>query len=284
MPKRRPLSFGERLANWIKHKLFPRKSRISEADRRLIVFAKSPSEENLIRWYSAKGFFDPDILCSVYPKIVYGNMRHLFHEPQSESQYKCFRRTERELSSVIDAAYSAQEKQIEEQERKENERLYRLYEQRREHLEQESRRIAEKIRMEQERQRQEQERRQHELDILNEERRRNPMSDNQKKCLENLLAQGKIDHVPQELSSREATQMIATALEDDPLTSQQREILQKKVRKGLLEFISDADMDSLTQKDYSILIKQSHKQESVRFELDRNKKSFEQKKSRGMDL
>lgn len=284
MPKRRPLSFGERLANWIKHKLFPRRSRISEADRRLIVFAKSPSEENLIHWYSAKGFFDPDILCSVYPKIVYGNMRHLFHEPQSESQYKCFRRTERELSSIIDEAYSAQEKQIEEQERKENERLYRLYEQRRERLEQESRRIAEKIRMEQERQRQEQERRQHELDILNEERRRNPMSDNQKKCLENLFAQGKIDHVPQELSSREATQMIATALEDDPLTPQQREILQKKVRKGLLEFISDADMDLLTQKDYSTLIKQSHKQESVRFELDRNKKAFEQKKSKGMDL
>ena len=110
------------------------------------------------------------------------------------------------------------------------------------------------------------------------------MSENQRKSLENLFAQGKIDHVPQELSSREATQMIATALEDDPLTPQQREILQKKVRKGLLEFISDADMDSLTQKDYSILIKQSHKQESVRFELDRNKKSFEQKKSRGMHL
>ena len=110
------------------------------------------------------------------------------------------------------------------------------------------------------------------------------MSDNQKKCLENLVAQGKIDHVPQELSSLEATQMIATALEDDPLTPQQREILQKKVRKGLLNFISNADMDFLTQKDYSILIKQSHKQESVRFELDRNKKSFEQKKSKGMDL
>ena len=85
-----------------------------------------------------------------------------------------------------------------------------------------------------------------------------PASDAQKKVLSELLEKGKIQEIPENISTKEASQMISDALAGDPIAPHQVEILEKKIAQNLLPQMSDAEKAKLTQGDFSRLIKMSH--------------------------
>ena len=120
-----------------------------------------------------------------------------------------------------------------------------------------------------------------EADALAEERRRNPMSDAQRRVLADLCKEGRLERVPPELSMREASALMANIFADDPLNPMQKANLLKHIRNGNLPDMPDSAINALTQKDYMPLIRQAwqkrdrdHVPEKVRA----------QGKTRGMEL
>lgn len=274
-----PLVFGSRIAAWFKRQNRSEKPKNSAPVHKLCEFVHAPSEKTFAAWLSLR---KPNWHWQVFEQVFAEKFEKIPMEafcriPQTPSQYHVFRREENELLKMLEPVYHKNVVQEYRRERIELEKreTMRLREQQEELERMEHMKRAETLRHE----RNDQLKR--EADALAEERRRNPMSDAQRRVLADLCKEGRLERVPPELSMREASALMANIFADDPLNPMQKANLLKHIRNGNLPDMPDSAINALTQKDYMPLIRQAwqkrdrdHVPEKVRA----------QGKTRGMEL
>lgn len=120
-----------------------------------------------------------------------------------------------------------------------------------------------------------------EQDILKEERRISPMTIQQKELFAELIRRGLTAEIPSDISKREASELIAKLTADEPLASQQINIIRQKIQVGRLPHISENELQNLTQKEFRELLVRS------KTKVENQSTSSEDKsraKNKGMDI
>lgn len=84
-----------------------------------------------------------------------------------------------------------------------------------------------------------------------------PVSESQIKVLEELREKGKIQEIPDNLTSKQADAMTRDATSNDPVGSNQIRILDKKIAQGFLPQMSDEEKKNLTRGKFLDLIDQA---------------------------
>ncbi|MDD5698605.1 MAG: hypothetical protein PHH77_08305 [Victivallaceae bacterium] len=118
--KRYPLLLSKRVIAWFRHKFTKKRVLFTTTDRKLLELAQVPSERLFMNWLTdRKPKWQQKLLPHIWPQVNYLKVwNRLAKVPQTESQYKLFRRVENRLLETAGLAYS----QIFEQERKRLER------------------------------------------------------------------------------------------------------------------------------------------------------------------
>ncbi len=108
-----------------------------------------------------------------------------------------------------------------------------------------------------------------------------PASDSQVKVLEDLREKGKIQEIPQNLTSKQADAMIKDATNNDPVGTNQIGILESKIAQGFLPQMSDDEKKSLNRGQFLDLIEKAKVKEQEIVGKDR--KAPERPKPKGQN-
>ena len=119
---------------------------------------------------------------------------------------------------------------------------------------------------------------------LAEERRRNPMADWQMRTLRELQEEGRLEKVPEEISWREASELIDRITFHDPASWMMKNAVRRNIESGLLPSSAGRNLDSMTVGEFRKLQKVIMEKQQ---EIDRRREQWEREQPRdrgGMDL
>lgn len=106
-----------------------------------------------------------------------------------------------------------------------------------------------------------------------------PASDSQMKLLNDLKEKGKIQEIPENVTSKMASQMITDSMANDPIAPHQLSIIEKKIANNQLPAMSEKELSGLTQGDFTRLMKESRSKEAATQE--QQKPAQEHSKNKG---
>lgn len=95
-------------------------------------------------------------------------------------------------------------------------------------------------------------------------KREYPASNSQMKALEELREKGKIQEIPQNITSRQADAMIKDASNSDPIGTNQIRILDNKIAQGFLPAMSDEEKKNLNRGGFLELMEKAQENEKSR--------------------
>ena len=90
-----------------------------------------------------------------------------------------------------------------------------------------------------------------------------PVTDAQRKALDELLEKGKIQEIPDNLSKEAASQMIKDAVSADPISQRQLDIIEKRIANHQISPMTPEQKANLTQKEFSEIMKVQPKSQRV---------------------
>lgn len=112
---------------------------------------------------------------------------------------------------------------------------------------------------------------------LAEERRRNPMADWQMRTLRELQEEGRLEKVPEEISWREASELIDRITFHDPASWMMKNAVRRNIESGLLPSSAARNFDSMTVGEFRKLQKIIMEKQQ---ELDRQREQWEREHQR----
>lgn len=119
---------------------------------------------------------------------------------------------------------------------------------------------------------------------LAEERCRNPMADWQLRTLREFHEEGRLEKVPENISSREASELIDRITFHDPASWMMKNTVRRNIESGLLPSSAGRNLDSMTVGEFRKLQKVIMEKQQ---ELDRQREQWEREHPRdrgGSDL
>ena len=117
-----------------------------------------------------------------------------------------------------------------------------------------------------------------------EERRRNPMADWQMRTLRELHEEGRLEKIPEDISSREASELIDRITFHDPASWMMKNTVRRNIENGLLPSSAARNLDSMTVGEFRKLQKVIMEKQQ---KIDRRREQWEREHPRdrgGLDL
>ncbi|WP_288512870.1 MobF family relaxase [uncultured Victivallis sp.] len=119
---------------------------------------------------------------------------------------------------------------------------------------------------------------------LAEERRRNPMADWQSRTLRELHEEGRLEKIPENISSREASELIDRITFHDPASWMMKNAVRRNIESGLLPSSAGRNLDGMTVGEFRKIQKVIMEKQQ---EIDRRREQWEREHPRdrgGIDL
>ncbi|PVY38965.1 hypothetical protein [Victivallis vadensis] len=119
---------------------------------------------------------------------------------------------------------------------------------------------------------------------LAEERRRNPMADWQMRTLRELHEEGRLEKIPENISSREASELIDRITFHDPASWMMKNAVRRNIESGLPPSSAGRNLDGMTVGEFRKLQKVIMEKQQ---EIDRRREQWEREHPRdrgGLDL